>query len=501
MSGYFRKKTITFESASIGILLILGFALRLRQYLTGRSLWADEAMLALNIINRSFGELFQPLDFNQGAPIGFLLIEKLFNAILGRHELVLRFFPFLAGVAAFGLFYLLLKQTMHRTAKLVALALFAVNPQLVYYTSESKQYIVDVMVLLAILVLALPLFQRPPRRQDFLMLAVAGGLALWLSHPALFALAGIGVALCIHFLQKRNMADLRWLIIIGILWLANFALLYFINVRNLSRNSYLTNYWTNEFFPLPLDLNWFTTYVSENIPLQFGIPYLPGLVVILILVGWFSLYHESRSVAGTFALITIFAFAASAMQLYPVKGRLALFLVPLGIILLGKSVELVQKTLVDNKVTATMVTLALGAYLLYGPLSTSIPLFITPKYFEHMRPYIDYLSASWKEEDELFVSFWAEPAFQYYAPFYHMEDVQYMASVEEDYLNPQKLQTRFAPLLGEKRVWVLFSHVYEQGNFNERDFVIAYLDEIGTKTREFRVPNASVYLFLYDLSK
>ena len=501
MSGYFPKKTITFESASVGLLLILGFGLRLRQYLTSRSLWADEAMLALNIINRSFGELFQPLDFNQGAPIGFLLVEKFSHAMLGRHELVLRLFPFLAGLAAFGLFYLLLKQTMRRTGMLVALALFAVNPQLVYYTSESKQYIVDVMVLLAILVLALPLFQRPTRRQDFLLLAVAGVLALWLSHPALFAMAGIGVALCIHFLQKRNMADLRWIIIMGILWLTNFALLYFINVRNLSKNSYLTNYWTNEFFPLPLNLSWFTTYVSENIPLQFGIPYLPGLVVILILVGWLSLYHEARPVAWTFALITIFAFAASAMQLYPVKGRLALFLVPLGIILLGKSVELVQKTFVDNKVTATMVTLALGAYLLYGPLSTSIPLFITPKYFEHMRPYIDYLSASWKEDDELFVSFWAEPAFQYYAPFYHLEDVQYISSVEEDYLNPQILQTRFAPLLGKKRVWVLFSHVYEQGNFNERDFVIAYLDEIGTKTREFRVPNASVYLFLYDLSK
>ena len=501
MSGYFPKKSITFESASIGILLILGLVLRLRQYLSVRSLWADEAMLALNIVNRSFGELFQPLDFNQGAPIGFLLIEKVFNAILGRHELVLRFFPFLAGLAAFGLFYLLLKQVSHGVGLLVGLALFAVNPQLVYYTSESKQYIVDVMVLLAILVLTLQLFQRPPRRQDFLRLGAVGILALWLSHPALFALAGIGVALCIHFLQKRNMADLRWIIIIGILWLANFSLLYFINVRNLSNNSYLTNYWTNEFFPLPINLNWFTTYVSENIPLQFGIPYLPGLVVILILVGWFSLYHESRPVAWTFALITIVAFAASAMQLYPVKGRLALFLIPLGIILLGKSVELVQKTFVDNKVLATIVTLALGAYLLYGPLGTSIQLFITPKYFEHMRPYIDYLSASWKEDDELFVSFWAEPAFQYYAPFYHMEDVQYVSSVEEDYPNPQSLQTRLDPLIGKKRVWVLFSHVYEQGNFNERDFVITYLDNIGKKTREFRVPNASVYLFLFDLSQ
>jgi hypothetical protein len=502
MSGYVPKKTITFESASIAILLILGFGLRLRQYLTGRSLWADEAMLALNIVNRGFAELFQPLDFNQGAPIGFLLIEKFFNAILGRHELVLRFFPFLAGIAAFGLFYLLVRQVTFGVGKLVALALFAVNPQLIYYTSESKQYIVDVMVLLALLVLALPLFQEAPRRRDYLRLGVAGMLALWFSHPALFALAGIGIALFIHLVRRRDLtANLRWLTTLGIFWLTNFASLYFVSLRNLSNNTFLTEYWANEFFPIPMSWDWFTTYVSDTMALQFGIQFLPWLVVILILAGWFSLYYSFRPMTQIIALITIFAFVASALQLYPVKGRLALFLIPLGMIVLGKAVELAQKVFAINKVMGAVTTIALSGYLLFGPFITSVQAFVTPKYFEHIRPYMDYLSASWKEDDEIFVSVWAEPAFQYYAPFYHLEHVRYRSSAYEDYQNPQALQSRFNPLIGKKRVWVLFSHVYEQGNFNERDFIVAYLDEIGSKTREFRFPNASVYLFLYDLSQ
>ena len=37
--------------------------------------------------------MFQPLDYDQGAPIGFLLVEKLFNLILGKHEFALRLFP------------------------------------------------------------------------------------------------------------------------------------------------------------------------------------------------------------------------------------------------------------------------------------------------------------------------------------------------------------------------------------------------------------------------
>lgn len=497
------KRRISFESISVSVLLLLGFALRLRQYLTLRSLWADEAMLALNIVHRDFAGLLQPLELNQGAPIGFLMIEKLFNTILGRHELVLRFFPFLAGVAALGLFYLLIRNITSTAGLSVALALFAFNPQLIYYTSESKQYIVDVFVLLGMLVCALPLFQSTARKTDHLRLTLAGILAMWLSHPALFILAGIGTALFVQSIQKQETATLRPLIVTGILWLANFALLYFVNLRHLSGNSYLTDYWVNEFLPMPpwSDPGWFAAYIHDSVTLQLGIQFAPWLAAVLILAGWIVVYREARPVALTFAFITFFAFSASALQLYPVKGRLALFMVPLGIILLGKAVEFVQRTFSFNKMTAVIVPLAFSGWLLFNPIVESAQNFITPKYFEHMRPYMDYLSASWRDGDELFVSFWAEPAFQYYVPFYELENVRYTTSEYDDYPDPQALQARFDPLIGEKRVWVLFSHVYQQGDFNERDLVLAHLDSLGEKRRELRLPDTSVYLYLYDLSQ
>ncbi|MFN8387617.1 MAG: hypothetical protein U0X92_14530 [Anaerolineales bacterium] len=307
-------------------LLFVGAILRLRGYLSGRSLWADEAMLALNIVNRNFTELFKPLEYDQGAPLGFLLVEKFFNTLFGRQELVLRFFPLLAGLASLWLFYRLLMSLRGGDSRrsvavapwrhnLLALALFAVNPQLIYYTSEAKQYIVDVAVALGLLLLAIPIFQNQSSRKSFSLLAVAGILALWFSHPALFALAGIGVALVIQFLRTRDYKNLRTSFGVGLLWLANLTLLYFINLRQLSHNNYLATYWVDGFLPLPpwSDLNWLT----ELVKYQFDIQFIPLLVSVLILMGWLALLREERSAALALAFTTVFAFTVSALRLYP----------------------------------------------------------------------------------------------------------------------------------------------------------------------------------------
>src|SRR5207244_11823416 len=58
-----------------------------------RSLWLDEALLALNIVRRPLSGMFRPLDYNQGAPVGFLLLEKLVTHAFGNGELSLRLIP------------------------------------------------------------------------------------------------------------------------------------------------------------------------------------------------------------------------------------------------------------------------------------------------------------------------------------------------------------------------------------------------------------------------
>ena len=62
----------------------LGAALRLWQYAAGASLWADEANMALNIVERPLARLLGPLDYRQVAPPGWLVLEKLAVLALRR---------------------------------------------------------------------------------------------------------------------------------------------------------------------------------------------------------------------------------------------------------------------------------------------------------------------------------------------------------------------------------------------------------------------------------
>ena len=180
---------------------------------------------------------------------------------------------------------------------------------------------------------------------------------------------------------------------------------------------------------------------------------------------------------------------------------MGLFLVPIGILLIGKSLEIPAQRLRAYPIASTIVVLALSGFVLYAPITRALEQFIMPKYFEHIRPTMGFLQAAWKEGDSMFISNGAVPAFEFYAPMYALSEISYTAGLREDYADPNAILNQIKTFQGHERVWVLMSHVYEKGNFNEKDFLLSHLDQIGSKKREFRQPGTSVYLYLYDLSE
>ena len=496
------KTSALLESAAIGSIFLAGVILRLRQYLMGRSLWMDEAMLALNIVNRNFLDLFKPLDYDQGAPIGFLLIEKIFTLLLGRNEYALRLFPLTLGLLALWVFYLLLKRFTHGTSLVLALALFALNPRLIYYSSEVKQYNADVFVFAALFLAVTDYFERPSQK-GLGMLAIAGFFALWLSHPSVFLLAAIGTTLFISALKKQDTTNLRLVAGMGLFWLANVGLLYALTLGNLQSNSYMQAYWQDAFAPIPpwSKWGWYWESFKANADALFAIKYAPLFLLLSLLAGWVFLFKQKRDSAIVLAWMLFFTLLASLLTLYPSLERMVLFLVPAGIFLIGISLGFVIEKLRGRAAVAVVTTSLFSVYLFQGALPLTIEQFASPKYFEHIRPTMEFLQGSWREGDALYVSYGGVPAFEYYAPMYGLENVSYAAGRRDDYGEPDQMSLRLEPLKGRRRVWVLFSHVYEQAGFNEKDFLVEYLAHNGIRKREFREPGTSVYLYLFDLGR
>jgi hypothetical protein len=494
------KSNSTRENIAVVIIFLTGFVLRLRQYLTGRSLWADEAMLALNIVDRSWVGLLKPLDYDQGAPIGFILVEKILNRLLGRNEFALRLFPLLVGLASLWMFYLLLRHFTSGPGLLIPLALFALNPRLIYYSSEVKQYIVDVAATITLLLIAARLFDHSSQKR-LGGLAIAGILALWFSHPSLFLLAGIGFTLFISRLQKRDLTGLRLIMGMGILWLANVELLYFLTLGNLRGNSFMREYWQDAFAPMPpwADWNWYLTSFARNMDTHFAVTHAPWLAFAMMLAGWLIIFKHNRSSGIMLAGILFVTLLASSLGLYPSLERMTLFLIPIGMLLIGKMLEAIHQRLHAHPLVSIPLLLTACAFLFYGALPRTFEQFVSPKYFEHIRPAMDYLQEAWQAGDAIFLSNGAVPAFEYYAPIYGLENAPYTSGGRDDYKNPDVILERLEPLKGNRRVWIMMSHVFEKGDFNEKDFLLEYLDQIGHRRREFREPGTSVYLYLYDL--
>ena len=175
--------------------IAVGIALRVTRYLANRSLWGDEGALALNIINKPVRDLLKPLDYLQGAPTGFLLAEKAVVELLGDDELALRLFPLACGILSLFLFAAVARRALEPIGAALALVLFATVEPLVYYSSEVKQYSVDVAATLVLLLGALTIDWRTARPWQVGLTGIAAGVVVWFSHAALIVLPALTLAL------------------------------------------------------------------------------------------------------------------------------------------------------------------------------------------------------------------------------------------------------------------------------------------------------------------
>ncbi len=445
------------------VAVVAGVGFRLRMLLMGRSLWLDPAMLALNVVDKSFLGLLGRLDLNQSAPFGFLLISKFCGRMFDYNELSLMLFPFLCGVAALLLFCTLARESLQPVPASIACILLAVCSTAVYYSGEFKQYSGDLFAAVLVLFLSHRLL-----RSDFevrwIAAFIAGGVfAFCLSHPAPIMLGGCGIALIVG---ARKRGDSRTFQLVGALAVlaSVYLVLYLVQIRPSIPDSLVQYHATS--FALMSDQpesagRWWLPVIGGygSFPLGFG--HWAWLSLVAIAAGLVSVVASSRNRSSGYLLVFpwLILVAASAVHLYPiatgrsdVHSRFMLFTVPLAVMLIARGVEWLS----NSTPRPVAFALAAGLVLAMPPIVRMVrwPDFIR----QEMRPLVADLIERLQPGDAVYVYHAAVPAFRFYTQ-----------TTPVEYSPGRPLtdgEAGIAPDLDrmpdDVRLWVVISHDYSQ---------------------------------------
>lgn len=477
------------------IIMTVGAVLRVARYWANRSLWLDEVLLSTNILNRSFAGLLRPLDQDQAAPVGFLLLQKLAVTLLGTSEYALRIVPLLAGVVALPLFYGVARRVLDKWGAVLALALFAVCEPLIYFSSEAKQYGVDVAVALGILLAGLRAAEsRSVGRK--IVLGCVGAVGIWLSHPSVFVLGGMGCVMIAYEWIRRRRHSAMQLAGIALMWVGLFAVHYGLFMRHLAGAGYLRRYWAFGFMPLPpsgASVKWLATTAYEVFKDPVAL-LLPQLAIVAAGLGCVGLLRQSRRTAMMVGMPAVVTLGAAVAQVYPFAGRLILFLTPVVLVFIAAGVVFLWNSLLRERAWIAgllAVALVAPATLLAGRN------LVLPPGREEIRPVLAYVAERAQPGDTLYVYYGGKLVVEYYAAQYGLAGHPRVVGRinRDDWLAYVDELTRLG---GVSRVWVIFSHPWTLHGVDEEKLFTLTLDRLGRRLDEVKQPGASAYL--YDLS-
>lgn len=303
------------------IIFLLSIYLRLDAYLINNSFFTDEILLAENIFERNYLGLFFPLRYFQSAPVIFLIISKFISTHIGITELTLRFLPFICSVTSLFVFYKVADVVFEtKFAKLASLLTFGINYQLLFYTQCFKQYSSDVLCGLLILYFSLTLPKLT--KQQYLLLGLGFSILFLSSYPAIFFIGAFAISRLI-FIKDYSYKFLYCLIFPII----NVLLCAYINLQQTAHKEYLLNYWHKGFQIFNSEI-WIINFQFLFYDYKF-----PILLLILTTAGVYYLYRKNKFYFFNICSVILITLMAAVLKIYPFERRLALFILPVFIIL------------------------------------------------------------------------------------------------------------------------------------------------------------------------
>jgi hypothetical protein len=440
------------------LIICFGVLLRVLQYAANRSLWLDEALIARNIFDREFLGLFKTLDYNQAAPIGFLILTKTSVYFFGNNEYALRLVPLMSAIAGLILFYRLLTKYCSPHVSFIALFLFSLGGPLIYYSSEVKPYSGDVAIALAIYLMASQMVEKDLNAGRIVFYSFLGALFLIFSFPSVFVLLGVACSLTFCIMSKKEPSKAWRFFIVFLLWGLTFVGEYQFVLTKLKDNKALFYFWQAEksFMPLlPLsftELSWYPTKWIEVFKNPGGL-HFAGVGAFIGLLGGFHLFRNRPILFFGFAFPIVFAMLASSINYYPFSSRMLLYSSPALICFVSEGISSIIK---KKKIILTFLGLAVSFLLFIHPVYFAIYHIVAPRKHQEIKPLMEYVRNNFQHNDTIYVYHPFQHAFIYYAAKYGLENKNpiFGCIPNSDWSNVTEELHR---LRGNNRVWMIFS--------------------------------------------
>ncbi len=459
-------------------------------------------MLAVSIVHRPIRQLIvTPLEYNQVAPPGFLVAAKVSTMLFGNSGFAIRLPAFICAIAALLAFAWLAHRALRNEEIVAAICIFALSPMLLMYSAEFKQYSGDVLaaVLLTLTVLKI-------RASDFharwvYVTAGAGVIVVFFSDASVVVLAGLGVGLAILAMLERDARAARAAAIIAPAWA------FAIGMHQIGAHFRVTaetkvvmhEFWASNFMPLPsseIAVNHWLRLAFNSLSAEgLGLRPLRSGILLFALAGVLALWRRGRRdivllMSGPIAVAVI----ASAVQAYPLSGRLSMFLLPAMTVFLSAGIGVIASLSGRWRPwIAAVVLVALlnpPGYVLNGT---------PPKWLrEEIRPALSRIRSERQPGDRIYVYWGAVPATEFYAPRYGLGPTEWEAG-RILRAEPARYAEDLARYRGARRLWLLFSH----SDARERADVLVRVDSIGGRlisdtTGYDRASITRAPLFLYE---
>ncbi len=386
------------------ILIVLGIAVRIRQYAACPSYWYDESYLLLNVFNKSFVELLGPLRDNQAAPPLFLWLLRGLYHLGGGSEWSMRLPALAASLAGLFVMVPLARRISGPHGRLWAIAFCAFGHHATLHANEVKPYALDFLMTGLIVFAALRCRSAGGSWRPHAALCLLGVLSPWVSYPSVFVLGSTYLALLIHGFRHPHAPYGGTLIKVvcaagGLSVLSSFMLWRLAVCQQATPN--LNEFWDSSFVDLSspgATLVWMGRCLNEigNYGTrEMGLP-----MILLALVGAASLRRRPARLVLLIGPLAI-VLAVSALRLYPLGGRLVFFLVPCLWLLAARGIDVLTVRL---SVRLAWLGWTLPALLLVPTLLWAGQRFIAVVPRCQFREAFAYVEAHRKQGDFLWVS-------------------------------------------------------------------------------------------------